>query len=896
MTNESETEVGKRLASADEMADDWKLWGPYLAERAWGTVREDYSPDGSAWEYFPFEHSHLRTYRWNEDGLGGISDRGQDLCFALALWNGNDPILKERLFGLTGNQGNHGEDVKEYYYYLESTPTHCYMRYLYKYPHAAFPYKDLVETNVGRDKQQGEYELVDTGVFDAGYFDVYIEYAKAAIADICIRIRAINRGPQAAPLHVLPTLWFRNTWTWYGPGHDRPVGSDISTEGRKAVSFTKDLQSNYNLYFGGDPEVLFCENETDHALYGTEGPQAYSKNGINNYIVNGNAAAVNPDRKGTKTAGHYRFDLDPGEERDIYLRLTRDPLPSGDFERNCKTTFELRRRDADAYYETIIPAELNDDERNVMRQSLAGLLWSKQYYYYTVKEWLDGDIGEPPPPASRLTGRNSGWQHVYCSDVMSMPDTWEYPWFAAWDTAFHCIPLALVDPGFAKRQLIVLLREWYMHPNGQIPAYEWAFSDVNPPVHAWAALRVYQIEKRAKGKGDVTFLARVFQKLLLNFTWWVNQKDEEGNNLFEGGFLGLDNIGIFDRSKPLPDGGTLEQSDGTSWMAMYCLNLLAIALELAQHDHAYEDVATKFFEHFVYISDAMNKRGELETRLWDEEDGFYYDVLHLQGQSTPIRIRSLVGLIPLFAVETIDGEVLEKLPDFKRRTDWLLENRSYLIQDVACLEAREGGRRLLAITDRERLRRILRIMLDENEFLSEFGIRSLSRFHKDHPYILRVDGVDNSVSYEPAESRSGMFGGNSNWRGPVWFPVNFLLLESLQKFDHFLGPDFKVEYPTGSGTMLSLWDISLKLEKRLCKLFLRGSDGRRPFNGENETFQNDPHWRDNLLFYEYFDGDTGRGLGASHQTGWTALVAKMLKQRAEYAKARMPREDDREPV
>ena len=872
----------KRLAEAAGKTADWKQWGPYVSERAWGTVREDYSADGSAWDYFPFEHSHLRAYRWNEDGIAGICDRQQTFCFAVSLWNGKDPVLKERLFGLSGPKGNHGEDVKEYYYYLDSTPTHSYMKFLYKYPQAEFPYARLYEENAKRDKSLREFELIDTGIFDDDrYFDVFIEYAKSAPDDISIRITAVNRGPATAPLHILPTVWFRNTWSWF-PDAERGI---VSSAGNNFATIKKDLHCNYSLHFDGSPKLLFCENETNNRkLFNAENKSSFTKDGINDFVVNGNESAVASDA-GSKAAAHYKFELSAGESAEIYLRLTTSSLESESAIGECAKIFDSRIKEADEFYSTVIPSNLSEDGQRIMRQSLAGLLWSKQYYHYEVKPWLEGDPASPPPPASRIKGRNSDWKHLYNSDVISMPDKWEYPWYAAWDLAFHCIPLALVDASFAKRQLILLLREWYMHPNGQLPAYEWAFGDVNPPVHAWAALRVYQIEKKRSGVGDNAFLEKIFHKLLLNFTWWVNRKDAEGNNVFEGGFLGLDNVGVFDRSKPMPGGGFLEQSDGTSWMAMYCLNMLAIAMELAQTDKAYEDVASKFFEHFVFISDAMNNLGNTQTELWDEHDGFYYDVLHMNGHQFPIKLRSMVGLIPLCAVETIEDALLEKLPDFKRRTEWLLENRKDLFEDIACMnQPGRGGRHLLALVNKDRLRRVLETMLDEAEFLSDHGIRSLSLFHKDCPYFLEFDHTEYRVDYEPAESRSGMFGGNSNWRGPVWFPVNYLLIEALQKFDHYYGDDFQVEFPSGSGTMMNLWQVSQQLEKRLCSLYLRDQDGMRSAFGDAEMLQRGEHWRDNLLFFEYFDGDTGRGLGANHQTGWTGLIAKILKQTAEYSK------------
>jgi len=871
---------------------DWKRWGPYLSERAWGTVREDYSPDGSAWDYFPFDHSHLRAFRWNEDGLAGICDRRQYLCFSIALWNGRDPILKERLFGLTGPEGNHGEDVKECYYYLDSTPTHSYMKFLYKYPQAAFPYAQLRNENKRRGKSDPEYELIDTGVFDEDrYFDVFVEYAKADCDDLVIRVTAVNRGPETATIHILPTLWFRNRWSWF----DHPPKPRLSELGGTAdsiagISAQCEKVGGYALLCEDAPQLLYTENETNFAaLYGGKNPETYAKDGIGRFVTRGDESAVNPARTGTKAAAHYTFEIESGASESVWLRLTSEdqgrPYADGDeFAAECAEVLATRIEEADEFYRDVIPASLSDDERLVMRQSLAGMLWSKQFYHYVVREWLDGDPAYPKPARSRLKGRNADWTHVYNEDIISMPDKWEYPWYAAWDLAFHAIPLALVDPGFAKRQLVLLLREWYMHPNGQIPAYEWAFGDVNPPVHAWAALRVYQIEAKQRGRADRAFLERIFHKLLLNFTWWVNRKDEEGNNVFEGGFLGLDNIGVFDRSKPLPTGGHIEQSDGTSWMAMFCLNMMAIALELARDDRVYEDVATKFFEHFVYISDAMNNLGEENTELWDERDGFYYDVLHMpNGYDLPLRLRSMVGLIPLFAVETIEAAVLDALPDFKRRTEWFLKNRPDLTDQIACMTGPgQCARFLLALVNPERLRRVLRVMLSESEFLSDFGIRALSRVHRNNPYFLEAGGTEYRVEYEPAESRTGMFGGNSNWRGPIWMPVNYLLIEALQKFDYFYGDEFKVEFPTGSARKLTLWEVAQELEQRLAAIFLRNEEGFRPVFGNYEKFQTDDHFRDYPLFFEYFHGDHGSGVGASHQTGWTGLIAKILRQIGDY--------------
>jgi hypothetical protein len=897
-----------RLEQSRARTKHWKRWGPYLSERQWGTVREDYSANGAAWEFFPHDHARSRAYRWGEDGLAGISDRHQMICFALALWNGKDPILKERLFGLTGNEGNHGEDVKEYYFYLDSTPTHSYMRMLYKYPQQAFPYEWLVEENRRRGREQPEFELLDTGIFNENrYFDVFVEYAKADVEDILIRITAVNRGPEPAPLHLLPSLWFRNTWSW-GRDLRRPVVRTGAPVPPAACAEMEHFQYGKRwLLCAGQPELLFTENETNYArLFGVGNRTPYVKDAFHEYVVAGDKTAVNQAHTGTKMAAYYRVRIEPGQSVTVKLRLTdRDPLASteskpgplvstgldteapalapNDFGAGFDALFAKRKHEADEFYASRIPKELSDDARNVMRQSLAGMLWSKQFYHYDVRTWLEGDPASPPPPASRWQGRNKDWTHLYNDDVISMPDKWEYPWYAAWDLAFHCIPLALVDSDFAKEQLILLLREWYMHPNGQLPAYEWAFSDVNPPVHAWAAWRVYKIDRRIRGVADRAFLEKVFHKLLLNFTWWVNRKDPDGMNIFQGGFLGLDNIGVFDRSAPLPTGGHLEQSDGTSWMGMYCLNMLAIALELAKDDPAYEDVASKFFEHFVYIARAINDIGRKGRSLWDEVDGFYYDVLHLpNGDEHFIKIRSMVGLIPLFAVETLEPEIVDCLPGFKRRMQWFIENHSDVPEHIEMTQrSSRGVRRLLSLVSRKQLRRVLSRMLDETEFLSPHGIRALSRYHKDHPYEVRVNGQINRVDYEPAESTTGIFGGNSNWRGPVWFPVNYLIVESLQKFHHYYGEDFRIECPTRSRNEMNLWAVAADLSRRLIHLFLRGPDGRRPVAGGIEVFQSDPHWKDLILFHEYFHGDNGAGIGANHQTGWTGLVAKLIQQSGE---------------
>jgi hypothetical protein len=874
-----------RLQQSRERRAHWKRWGPYLSERAWGTVREDYSPHGDAWGFLSHDQARSKAYRWGEDGIGGISDRHQFICFALSMWNGRDPILKERIFGLTGSEGNHGEDVKEYYFYLDSTPTHSYMKFLYKYPQAEFPYAQLVEENRRRGKDAPEFELMDTGVFDDNrYFDVEIEYAKGSPEDILIRIIATNRGPEPATLRLVPTIWFRNTWSW-SPDAPKPSLRRIAdARNASTVQLCHPTYGHRWLFCRGLPDLLFTENETNtQRLYGYENGTRHAKDGINDFIVGGARNAVNPAQTGTKAAAHYALELAPGESRTIKLRLTDLLVPPNDGD-PCNGQFDRifaeRKREADEFYNQITPEHLSSDAKRVMRQALGGLLWSKQFYYYDLGSWLKGDPAGPAPPAERLNGRNSQWSHLYNDDIISMPDKWEYPWYAAWDLAFHCIPLAIVDSDFAKDQLILLLREWYMHPNGQLPAYEWAFGDVNPPVHAWAAWRVYKIDKKRHGKGDTKFLERVFHKLMLNFTWWVNRKDADGRNVFQGGFLGLDNIGVFDRSSALPTGGYIEQSDGTSWMGMYCLNMLAIAMELAIEDPAYEDVASKFWEHFLYIAHAMNHLGDERSRLWNEEDGFYYDVLSLpDGTAFPMKVRSMVGLIPLFAIETLEPETLNRLSGFKRRLEWFIDNRKDLIGNVACMRSPgQEERRMLSIVDRDQLRRVLKVMLDENEFLSPYGVRALSKAHKDHPYRLQVDGAEHRVSYEPAESSSGLFGGNSNWRGPIWFPVNYLIIESLQKFHHYLGDDYKVECPTGSGEMMTLWEVAAELSRRLTRIFLRDSHGKRPVFGEIEKFQTDPNWSDLILFHEYFHGDTGSGVGASHQTGWTGLVAKLIQQ------------------
>jgi len=901
-----------RLEEARLRKKHWKRWGPYLAERQWGTVREDYSKNGSAWKSFPFEHTHARAYRWGEDGIGGLCDRHQMICFALALWNGRDPILKERLFGLTGNQGNHGEDVKEYYFYLDSTPTHSYMRMLYKYPQAEFPYVQLLEVNRRRERSSPEFELLDTGIFEGNrYFDVFVEYAKCDVEDILIKITAINRGPDLAVLHLLPTLWFRNTWSW-GKDLRRPIVRKApDTPGAVCAELQHWEYGKRWMLCAGQPELLFTENETNYArIFNYRSRTPYVKDAFHEWLIHGNKAAVNPERAGTKMAAHYPLQLGPGEAATLKFRLTDiDPLGgmdanspmvgtitspahqeraagvpgTNDFAKCFDALFVQRQKEADEFYSSRLPKELSSDAHQVMRQAYAGMLWSKQFYHYDVHTWIEGDPAGPAPPEERSQGRNKEWTHLYNDDVISMPDKWEYPWYAAWDLAFHTIPLALVDPDYAKEQLILLLREWYMHPNGQLPAYEWAFGDVNPPVHAWAAWRVYKIERRVRGVADRAFLERIFHKLLLNFTWWVNRKDPDGRNIFQGGFLGLDNIGVFDRSAPLPTGGHLEQSDGTSWMGMYCLNMLAIALELAKDDQAYEDVASKFFEHFVHIAHAMNDIGTNGRSLWDPGDGFYYDLLHLpNGDEHFLKIRSMVGLIPLFAVETLEPEIVDRLPGFKRRMQWFIDHHPDVPEHIEMTQrSARGVRRLLSLVNRKQLKRVLWRMLDETEFLSPYGVRALSRYHFEHPYEVQVNDHVSRVSYEPAESSTGIFGGNSNWRGPVWFPMNYLLIESLQKYHHYYGEDFKVECPTHSGQEMDLWQVAAEISRRLTRIFLPGKDGRRPFAGAADLFNKDPHWRDLVLFYEYFHGDNGAGIGASHQTGWTGLVAKLLEQSGE---------------
>ena len=867
----------------------WKEWGPYLSERQWGTVREDYSRDGDAWNYLTHDMARMRAYRWGEDGIAGISDDQQRLCLSLAMWNGRDPILKERLFGLSNGQGNHGEDVKELYYYLDATPTHSYLKMLYKYPQAKFPYQQLEKENAARGKLDREFELIDTGVFDENrYFDVFVEYARPEPEDIMMRVTVHNRGAELETIHLLPQLWFRNTWSWGNSWGNTDLQPVMSAAGANKICAEHHELGKWHLHADGQPSLLFCDNESNRRrldrqpLDSQPQAQGYFKDAFHDYLVDENSAAVNSEQTGTRAAVHYAIDIPPGESRQIRLCLCRDASidkKSVSF-KHFDQTFEHCINEANLFYGHLQKDLHDEDACNVQRQALAGMIWSKQFYNFDISQWLNGDPGQPEPPAERKNGRNINWEHLNNADIISMPDTWEYPWYAAWDLAFHCVTFALIDADFAKSQLVKLVREWYMHPNGQLPAYEWNFGDVNPPVHAWATLRVFQIDREQRGdKGDLEFLERVFHKLLLNFTWWVNRKDADGNNIFHGGFLGLDNIGIFDRSKPLPGGGHLNQADGTAWMAMYCLNMMRIALELAlSFNRVYEDIASKFFEHFLYVAQAMEQR-IVDTGLWSEKDGFYYDVLSApDGSRIPLKIRSMVGLIPLFAVEVMSSKYARDLPGFAERLHWFLDYRP----DLADLVSRwtEPGQHqtmLLSLLRGERIHRLLAQMLEETDFLSDYGVRSLSRKHAEEPFEFNMDAENYCVSYEPGESESELFGGNSNWRGPIWFPVNYMLIESLLRFHDYYGDDFRIEYPVGSGETLSLKEVALELRQRLGKLFLRDARGRRAVFGDNEKFQSDPHFRDYLLFYEYFHGDTGRGLGASHQTGWTGLIANLLQ-------------------
>jgi hypothetical protein len=877
-----------RLDAVRQKKEAWMLWGPYLSERQWGTVREDYSESGDAWNYFSHDQARSRAYRWGEDGLAGISDEQQRLCFALALWNGKDPILKERLFGLTNSEGNHGEDVKEYYFYLDSTPTHSYMKYLYKYPQAAYPYDKLVATNRGRNRSEFEYELLDTGVFDEDrYFDVFVEYAKLAPEDILIQISVHNRGPDPATLHVLPTLWFRNRWSWQDNTFLPQVVGVAGVPGHSTVRASEITLGERYLYCDRDVPLLFTENETNtQRIFGVPNRTPYVKDSFDRYIVHGEREAINPTNKGTKVSPHYCITVSPGQCQQIRLRLS--PLTPAEFAASNGTpatpfgpAFERglkeRRDDADEFYATVIPNSLSADAANVMRQALAGMLWSKQFYLYDVDKWLEERGADPFKETRKQAPRNDHWHHMYNGDILSMPDKWEYPWYAAWDLAFHVIALTLVDPEFGKKQLKLMLRERYMHPNGQIPAYEWNFGDVNPPVHAWSTIFTYMLEKLKTGQGDKEWLKSCFQKLLLNFTWWVNRKDRNGRNVFEGGFLGLDNIGVFDRSAPLPTGGYLEQADGTAWMALFAENMLQIASELALTDPDYGEMAVKFAEHFLWIASSMAKLGG-ETGMWDEEDGFFYDVLCLpDGRAQRLKVRSMVGLLPICAATTFDSEVIKKYPELAERLIWFLKSRPQVnaaIHDVTKVGV--GGRHLAAILDEHKLRRVLAKMLDENEFLSPYGLRSLSRYHERHPYVFRAGGQEYRVNYLPAESDTGMFGGNSNWRGPIWMPVNVLIVRALLQYYTYYGDDFKVECPTGSGRHMNLYQVAEEIGRRLAMLFVRDKDGRRAVYGGTRKFQDDPYWRDLVLFYEYFHGDNGAGLGASHQTGWTGAIARVM--------------------
>ena len=873
-----------RLAADAAREANWKRWGPYLPERQWGTVREDYSDHGNCWDYFPHEHARSRAYRWGDDGLLGWCDRRCRLCFAVALWNGKDEILKERLFGLTNNEGNHGEDVKEVYFYLDATPTHSYAKALYRYPHAAFPYDDLVEENRRRGKGKPEYELTDTGVFDEDrFFDVTIEYAKASPNDTLIQITAHNRGPEAAELHLLPTVWFRNTWSWGNAHEEGDPKPRLWLEHPGRVVCEHPSLGKYYAEIGPSPdgsrpEMLITNNETNfERIFGFASETPYVKDAFHRFVIEGEREAINPARHGTKAAAWHRMTIGAGESATIRLRLraAEDTERNGELGASFDDILDDRRQEADEFYDARIVGPQTPEQRMISRQAFAGLLWTKQFYHYIVSDWLKGDPNQPEPPPSRALGRNHDWKHVYTRDILSMPDKWEYPWFAAWDLAFHMVPMARVDPEFAKQQLVLMLREWYMHPNGQMPAYEFAFSDVNPPVHAWACWRVYQREL-AEGRPDRLFLSRTFQKLVINFTWWVNRKDPHGENIFSGGFLGLDNIGVFDRSQPLPMEGKLEQADATAWMAFFCGTMLSMSLELALENPAYEDMASKFFEHFINITDAMNTLGG--TGLWDEQDGFYYDRIRVGDEGMPMRIRSLVGILPLVACEILEERAINKLPGFAKRMNWFLDNRADLARHISYMEV--DGRpdhayRLLAIPSRERLVRVLGYMLDEAEFLSPFGIRSLSKIHEHEPFILKVDEQEFRVEYAPGESPTQMFGGNSNWRGPVWFPINYMIVKALERYHRFYGDDLLIECPTGSGNRMNLWEVSQELRRRLAGLFEQSADGARPFLHGDSPFT-DAAGEEMLLFHEFFDGDTGRGLGASHQTGWTALVASIL--------------------
>ncbi|MDP2865760.1 MAG: glucosidase [Elusimicrobiota bacterium] len=868
----------RRLLENENRTVYWKKWGPYLSERQWGTIREDYSADGEAWDYFPHDHARSRAYRWGEDGLAGICETGGDLCFALALWNGKDPILKERLYGLSGKEGNHGEDVKELYYYLDNTPSHSYMKYLYKYPQAEYPYRELLAKNQAASRLEPERELLDTGILNGDkYFDVYVEYAKSGPADISIKIEITNRGADLAELALLPTLWFRNTWA-FGKTANKP--SITADKGGNTLTAKHEALGSYYLYSQGADDALFTENETNtEKLYGVKNKSPYVKDAFHEVIVNGRADLLKDKKDGTKAAFVYNLKFKPGETRAVYLRLAKSELPAGAL-KNCPGIVAEQKKQADIFYSKFDSPWVSADLKNIQRQAFAGLLWNKQYYNYEMEVWQKGDKGQPEPPAGRRGARNSGWEYLFNRDIISMPDKWEYPWYATWDLAFHCVTLALVDPAFAKSQLLLFLREWYMHPNGQLPAYEWALRDVNPPVHAWACYEVYKIEKEKTGKGDLDFLKRAFNKLLINFTWWVNQKDKDGHNIFQGGFLGLDNIGIFDRNQPLPTGGHLEQSDGTSWMAMYSLNMMTIALELAARDSAYEDMASKFFEHFARISEAFNNLGdEQDVDLWDKEDGFFYDAIHFEGKDVlPLKVRSLVGLIPLLATRTLDASVLKDFPGFAKRLLWFRENRKKLEKQLI-IEKLEGEEKILfSLVKKDRLVKILEKMLDEGEFLAPGGIRALSKYHERHPFTLEVKGSTYAVGYQPGESDSGLFGGNSNWRGPVWLPLNYLLIKALMEYHSYYKDTLTVEYPAGSGGKKPLGEVAVEIARRNVGVFALDGQGRRPVHDGAEFYEGGGPCGDLVLFYEYIHGDTSRGVGASHQTGWTALVANLIDE------------------
>jgi len=874
----------QRLAENKPRDEPWHFWGPYLAERAWGTVREDYSANGDAWNYFPHDHARSRVYRWNEDGIAGISDHRGRLCFAFAFWNEQDAFLKERIFGVSGPEGNHGEDVKELYWYIDSTPSHSFMRMIYRYPQSRFPYEELVAYSRARSKLVGEFEIWNTNAFaENRYFDIEIEYAKADAHDILIRATAKNCGPETAPLHLLPTIWFRNTWSW-GRDQTKPKLHKLADRSHVAViTASHPVLGDYHLFCDSVDDLFFTENESNaQRLWGMPNPTPFVKDSINDRVVHGKIDLVNPELTGTKAAAYYKFNIPAQETISIRLRLTRaGKQRSVEAFAEFDDIFAKRRTEADEFYAELAPSALTDEQRAIQRQAFAGLLWNKEFYHYIIEQWLDGDPGQPPPPVERREGRNADWRNLYNERVMSMPDKWEFPWYASWDLAFHCLPLALIDVQFAKAQLELLVREWYQHPNGQLPAYEWNFSDVNPPVLAWAAWRVYQIERKQTGRGDRAFLETVFHKMLIAFTWWVNRKDSEGNNIFQGGFLGLDNIGVFDRNMSFADGTHLEQSDATSWMGMFCLNLMRIAMELAMENHVYENIATKFFEHFLGIAGAMNNLGGKGIGLWDDEDEFFYDVLRTPGgRYLPLKVHSIVGLLPLLAVDVIQPQLIDALPGFKRRLEWYLANRPDLCSLISRWEEPGAGqRRLIALTRGHRTKCLLRRMLDPNEFLSDYGIRSVSKYHKDHPYVLTARGETKVVNYEPAESQTGMFGGNSNWRGPIWFPPNYLLIEALQQFHHYYGDDFKVECPTGSGQFMHLKEVANELSNRLIKIWLRDEKGERAFARASQPALD----RDGrFLFHEYFHGDIGAGLGASHQTGWTAIVAKLIQQQGEF--------------